>query len=361
MTSEPKDYVVCRVCGRKFRRITHTHLRIHGISIEEYREVYPGIVLVSTMLRQECSKKMKGRPWKEGQHTNVRRRKPIQYKCLKCGKEFSCPDIRIFCSQSCSASYVNKRRDHKNYKKCQLSLYEQYLHKYGPVEAKERWKEFRRKCGVNSLKDVNQVHRYIMRYGMDDGVAQYAIYLARVMNWNHIQSTTTMVERFGEEKANKIQKAVSDRFKKQVGPKNPQYGKPPVWPKAYYVKELGHKVRSTFEEDMGKLLLKKKIPYQYESCIFKVEMDNRIYHYTPDFQLSPTVFIESKGFLFYPNYEKMLKFIEQHPGITLIVVYLAWQEEMYTELGKFSNFRAYSWDGLDEEKIVEEINNAINS
>jgi len=329
--------------------------------MKEYRGKYPDAVLVCRHVAILIGVG----------NSHPRKRKRLKtIECLECGRLFQGYATRKFCSQSCSASYNNKKgkigfnKDREKYLNtyaCHLSRHEQYLHKYGVEEGERKWEVFKRRCRENTPRDANALFRYIMIDGIEEGVDRYGMYLARVMDWNHKQHTLSPEELYGKERAEQMRKIVSDRFKQQIGPKNPQYGKPPVWPKGYYVKELGHKVRSTFEEDMGKLLVKKKISYQYESHIFKVRMGDKIYHYTPDFQLSTTVFIETKGFLFYPNYEKMLNFIKQYPGVTLIVVYLTWQEEMYKELGKFNNFRAFSWDGLNEKEIVKEINDAVNS
>jgi ROS/MUCR transcriptional regulator protein len=32
-----EDYIVCLVCGTRFRQLTNTHLRSHGMSVTEYR------------------------------------------------------------------------------------------------------------------------------------------------------------------------------------------------------------------------------------------------------------------------------------------------------------------------------------
>lgn len=35
------DYVVCQVCGKRFKSITLTHLKVHNINMNEYRRLYP--------------------------------------------------------------------------------------------------------------------------------------------------------------------------------------------------------------------------------------------------------------------------------------------------------------------------------
>lgn len=49
---EGKDYVVCQICGFEFRQITHKHLKKHGLTLDEYRSMYPDVVIKS-----ECTLK----------------------------------------------------------------------------------------------------------------------------------------------------------------------------------------------------------------------------------------------------------------------------------------------------------------
>lgn len=44
---EPKDFVICRICGKRLR-VIHAHLRIHGINLKEYKEMYPQAPNMST-------------------------------------------------------------------------------------------------------------------------------------------------------------------------------------------------------------------------------------------------------------------------------------------------------------------------
>ena len=49
--------VTCLVCSKQFMLISNAHLRVHGISREEYLRRYPGAELVSTLLSQHLSEK----------------------------------------------------------------------------------------------------------------------------------------------------------------------------------------------------------------------------------------------------------------------------------------------------------------
>lgn len=45
------DEVACRVCGRPFGRITQSHLDMHGMKLDDYREEYPDAPVVSESVR----------------------------------------------------------------------------------------------------------------------------------------------------------------------------------------------------------------------------------------------------------------------------------------------------------------------
>jgi len=48
-----KEKIECKVCGKKFKRITHTHLKKHGMTTEEYREKYPDASLISKGVKEQ--------------------------------------------------------------------------------------------------------------------------------------------------------------------------------------------------------------------------------------------------------------------------------------------------------------------
>jgi len=48
MNEENDEFIVCRICNKKFKTITNSHLKkIHNIDIKEYKEKYPGVSLTS--------------------------------------------------------------------------------------------------------------------------------------------------------------------------------------------------------------------------------------------------------------------------------------------------------------------------
>ena len=79
--------IICLICGKKFREITHGHLKYkHNITLKEYKELFPGASLVSEEFRKKESESHKGkkqteesnrkrsetlkghRPWNKGKH-----------------------------------------------------------------------------------------------------------------------------------------------------------------------------------------------------------------------------------------------------------------------------------------------------
>jgi hypothetical protein len=59
--NDPYDKVTCLICGKQMRTITESHtLKIHGIKIKEYQEIFNGAPIVSKATAQKLSDKVKG-------------------------------------------------------------------------------------------------------------------------------------------------------------------------------------------------------------------------------------------------------------------------------------------------------------
>lgn len=55
-----EDYVVCKVCGERFKQITATHLKNkHGMTVDEYNEMYDYPLLVCKSISEKKSKNIK--------------------------------------------------------------------------------------------------------------------------------------------------------------------------------------------------------------------------------------------------------------------------------------------------------------
>jgi hypothetical protein len=49
--SEPEDFVICRICGRRFSFLNILHLRVHGTTLAEYKKKFPGAPTASLASR----------------------------------------------------------------------------------------------------------------------------------------------------------------------------------------------------------------------------------------------------------------------------------------------------------------------
>lgn len=94
-------------------------------------------------------------------------------------------------------------------------------------------------------------------------------------------------------------------------------GHKPFYPKSYYVKELGHKVRSPWEGEIGLMLKINRIPYiGYEAITYKFNGTS----YTPDYPITEKVVVEVKGPLYDQQRKKYKEFMKNYPNITFILV-----------------------------------------
>ena len=59
--SEPEDFVICRICGKKFQQITNSHLKKHTMILEEYKKEFPETPMTSWKTRKKQSAVTTGR------------------------------------------------------------------------------------------------------------------------------------------------------------------------------------------------------------------------------------------------------------------------------------------------------------
>ena len=50
---EGRDYVVCQICGKKFKQITQKHLNKHSITFSEYIKKYPCVLTILDSVRDK--------------------------------------------------------------------------------------------------------------------------------------------------------------------------------------------------------------------------------------------------------------------------------------------------------------------
>ena len=99
------------------------------------------------------------------------------------------------------------------------------------------------------------------------------------------------------------------------GERNGSYGIP-RYPVMFYVDELKHKVRSSWEKEVCIILKENSVSYEYEPQYFKVGNHT----YTPDIKINDKKYIEVKGPLFGQQIEKMKKFKKLNKDITFIII-----------------------------------------
>ena len=102
---EPDEYVVCRVCGKKFQRIQHTHVKKHDMSMKEYRQLYQNAPLVSVKCQNNIYIGLKN-PKKPEVLSGS---EPEDYIiCRICEKKLKKIDAIHFISQGCRKEQIEK-------------------------------------------------------------------------------------------------------------------------------------------------------------------------------------------------------------------------------------------------------------
>jgi len=49
---EGVDMVTCAVCNQQFEMIHHSHLKIHGLTVKQYKNIYPGLPTLNSRMKQ---------------------------------------------------------------------------------------------------------------------------------------------------------------------------------------------------------------------------------------------------------------------------------------------------------------------
>jgi hypothetical protein len=71
--TEPVNFVVCRICGDKLRRISSSgHLVKHGITLDQYRDKFPEAPYTSGIYSRNLSESGLGRTMPEDHSEKVR-------------------------------------------------------------------------------------------------------------------------------------------------------------------------------------------------------------------------------------------------------------------------------------------------
>ena len=107
--------------------------------------------------------------------------------------------------------------------------------------------------------------------------------------------------------------------------------------------------KSGLERRFAELLLKHGVKAEYESKRFEFV---RMAHYTPDWRVNDSLFIETKGYFSPRNRGDLLSFREQHPNVEIFLVFAEPRNRLtsksrttYAEWADRHNFR---WSSINK-------------
>lgn len=161
----------------------------------------------------------------------------------------------------------------------------------------------------------------------------------------------------GHERAEKARASWREGAKKNVGEHNGSFGIP-RYPKLIFYPELGYKVRSSWELEIGKFLKQNSIQHAYEVQRFIINLDGHKVSYTPDFILSPTMIIEVKGMMYEAGFLKFIGFLEQYPEITTILIYNSLPRKYIEKILTYKNTHGIKFNNYSE-KLLEIIRGKV--
>lgn len=162
-SKEGYDYVICPICGKKFKQISMAHLRDHhNLSVEEFKSLYPDAKLTCTKLIEDhlVGENNPGSKSKIDEET-IRKRSPY---CL----EFWI--VRGKTKEDYEA-FIEKERQKAPFREnaCTIEYYTK--RGYSEEEAKK----------IISTKTIsNGLDFYIKKYGEEEG---RKLYSKRIKNW----------------------------------------------------------------------------------------------------------------------------------------------------------------------------------
>jgi len=272
----------------------------------------------------------------EGQKKNWRKKHELYgsfqkgYCCKNCGKKFNKwlykkakeSYSNKFCSRKCSATY-----------QCKLNA------KWPKIITKEIFEESYYKKKM-SLREISKKFK------------------CNIATISHLRKRYSIKKRnYNKAVSLGIQKNIEKFREASRGSKNSMYGKI-SFPKARFIPELGHSVRSSWEKDIAFALKKENIPYKYEGITFKINSGQNTY--TPDFIIK-NIALEVKGWLFDKSKNKMIRFMKECP-YKLWIVASNKDRFNFSFADKVFKVFYYKWEkGKNATKINQkELNRLIN-
>lgn len=116
----------------------------------------------------------------------------------------------------------------------------------------------------------------------------------------------------------------------------------------------GKKFKSIFEADIAKYLDGKNLPINYEPDTFDYI---RKATYTPDWKISDTVYVESKGHLTQANRSNLIAFKQQHPEVEIILLFADSRNKLYrgskTTYAEWAEKHGFRWADWNKHKFPE--------
>lgn len=83
-------------------------------------------------------------------------------------------------------------------------------------------------------------------------------------------------------------------------------------------KRKQNRYKSLLERRFAELCFKNGVKAVYEARRFEFV---RMAHYSPDWEITPTLYVETKGYFSPRNRGDLLSFREQHPGVEIFLVF----------------------------------------
>lgn len=189
------DTVSCRICNKQYKRITHKHLKQHGISLSEYTEMYPGAPLLTESLRSSFASNSEAK-WVKKHGEENGKRLYAKYKTMLAEKNtFEYKRDKYGWTHDQFDAYNNKR----------ATTLANMIERYGEIDGRTKWDAYRAQqaiAGVSESWFVNKygaevgqqmwatvcnakrhtLPNYITRYGTDEGIRKYNIWLTKLCN-----------------------------------------------------------------------------------------------------------------------------------------------------------------------------------
>jgi len=138
--SEPDNYIECKECGLRMRRIGYSHLKFHNLTIEEYKEKYNLYSLICVSLSKEKSKRVSGENNPAYQHGG--RLSPFSKKFHKYS-ELSETEVQEQIDGVCNKSSLTKKEHPENDStRIEYYLAQGYSEEESQIELTKRQKTF---------------------------------------------------------------------------------------------------------------------------------------------------------------------------------------------------------------------------